>query len=433
MIARLLMLVLLLVAVPARAELVIELTRGVDNPVPIAVVPFGLSGTGFLPEDIGQIVSDDLVRSGQFRSLPRGDMLARPVREQDVFYRDWRAVGSEYLVIGSVTKTGDNAYDVLFQLHDVPRGTRLLSQRVPARNETLRDVAHYIADTVYEKITGVRGAFSTKLLYVTVERSQVAGRVRSRYGLQYADADGARPITVLDSSEPIMSPTWAPDGKKFAYVSFEDGRPAIYVQERATGRRDRLASFPGINGAPTWSPDGRHLALTLSRDGNPEIYLYDFALNDMKRLTDHPGIDTEPSWAPDGRSLVFTSSRSGGPQVYRLDIATRAVERLTFEGSYNSRARLLPDGRGLVMVHRDASNNFRIAVADLARGGLRILTESGLDESPSIAPNGAMAIYATKYKGQSVLAVTSIDGRVRFNLPARTGEVREPAWSPFLR
>lgn len=422
----------LVCALPVRAELTIQITRGVDNPVPISAVPFGLVGTRQLPEDIAQIVSDDLERSGQFRGIPRSDMLARPTREQDVFYRDWKIIGSDYLLIGSVTRTADNAYDVHFQLHDVAKGERLIAQRVPATTASLRDVAHYISDAIYERITGVRGAFSTKLLYVTVERFQAGGKVRSRFGLQYADADGARAVTVLESSEPIMSPTWSPDGRKFAYVSFEGGRPAIYVQERATGRRDRLASFPGINGAPAWSPDGRYLALTLSRDGNPELYLYDFELNDVRRLTNHAAIDTEPSWSPDGRSLVFTSSRGGGPQIYRLDIATLVVERLTFEGSYNARARVLPDGRGMVLVHRDPSDRFRIAVADTSRDTLRVLTDSVLDESPSVAPNGAMTIYATKHKGQSVLAASSIDGRVRFMLPARSGEVREPAWSPFL-
>lgn len=423
---------LLLCAQIAFADLTIEITQGVDNPVPVAVVPFGLSGDNRLSEDLAQVVSDDLVRSGQFRSVPRSDMLSRPAREQDVFYRDWKTIGSEYLVIGNVTKTAPDAYEVVFQLHDVARGKRLLSQRVPAAKTQLRAAAHYISDTVYEKITGVKGAFSTSLLYVTVERFKSAGKVHARYGLQYADADGARAVTVLESPEPIMSPTWSPDGRRFAYVSFEGGRPAIYVQEKATGKRDRIAAFTGINGAPAWSPDGRHMALTLSRDGDPEIYLYDMSGGDLKRLTTHPAIDTEPSWAPDGRSLVFTSNRSGGPQIYRLDIASLAVQRLTFEGDYNARGRLAPDGKSLLMVHRDPEQRFRIAVQNLERGTLLTLTDTTLDESPSIAPNGVMAVYATQGKGgKAVLAATSMDGRVRFVLPAKQGEVREPAWSPF--
>lgn len=422
----------LCLAVAARAELVIEVTQGVDNPVPVAVVPFGLAGSTFVPEDIAQVVGDDLVRSGQFRSIPRGDMLARPTREQDVFPRDWKAVGADYVVIGSVTKTGEDSWDILFQLHDVAAGRKLIAQRVPVTTTQLRDGAHYISDTVYEKITGVKGAFSTKLLYVTVERWKSAGTVKARFGLQYADADGGRAVTVLESQEPVMSPTWSPDGKQFAYVSFEGGTPAIYMQERATGKRRKISSFPGINGAPMWSPDGRYLALTLSRDDNPELYLYDLALNTTKRLTNHPGIDTEPSWSPDGKWLAFTSSRSGGPQIYRLDLDTLAVRRLTFEGSYNARARVLPDGRSLVMVHRDAQDRFRIATWDIERGLLNVLTDSHMDESPSVAPNGTMAIYATQYKGQAVLGAVSIDGRVKFRLPARQGQVREPSWSPFL-
>lgn len=421
-----------MVAAAARAEITIEITQSVANPVPVAAVPFGMVGTTFLPEDIARIVGDDLARSGQFRSIPAADMLSRPTREKDVFYRDWKAIGSDYLVIGSVTKSGADAYEVLFQLHDVVRGERMIAQRIPATTAQLRDVAHYISDAIYERITGVKGAFSTKLLYVTVERYKSAGKVKARYGLQYADADGGRALTVLESVEPIMSPTWSPDGKKFAYVSFESGRPAIYIQDRATGQRQKVSSFTGINGAPMWSPDGRSLALTLSRDGDAEIYLYTLAGGGLTRLTTHPAIDTEPSWAPDGKSLVFTSSRSGGPQIYRLDIATRAVQRLTFEGDYNARARLTPDGKALILVHRDKSDRFRIALANLEVGTMQVLTDSSLDESPSIAPNGAMVIYATQYKGQAVLAATSIDGRVRFRLPAKQGEVREPSWSPFL-
>lgn len=433
MIVRLVVLLSLLCLVaPVRAELVIELTSGVDNPVAVAAVPFGAAGGAYAGDDIAQIVADDLTRSGQFRSIPRTDMLARPTRGKDVHYRDWKAVAGDYLVIGTATQATPGNWSVLFELHDVAGGRLLVSKQYPAYPVSkMRDVAHAIADVVYEKITGVKGAFSTRLLYVTVDRYKAGNKVKARYGLQYADSDGARAITVLESGEPIMSPTWSPDGSRFGYVSFESGYPVIWLQETTTGKRERLASFPGINGAPSWSPDGRQLALTLSRDGNPEIYLYEIATKSLQRLTTHPGIDTEPSWAPDGKSLVFTSSRSGGPQVYRLDVATKAVERLTFDGNYNARGRLAPDGRTLVVVRRDEQDRFRIASVDLERGSVRVLTDSQLDESPSLAPNGAMAIYATQYNGQSVLAAVSIDGRVKFRLPAKKGEVREPAWSPF--
>ncbi len=416
----------------ARAELVIELTQGVDNPITVASVPFGITGGNFNIDDIAKIVGDDLARSGQFRALPRGDMLARPTRNKDVFYRDWKAVRSDYLIIGGVQQDESGGNTVRFELHDVAAGKALLAKSFPAYpSSKMRDVAHAISDMVYEQITGVKGAFSTRLLYVTVERSRTASGIRARYGLQYADSDGARAITVRESTEPLMSPTWSPDGTRFAYVSFEGGYPGIWIQQASTGQREKLASFPGINGAPAWSPDGRQLAVTLSRDGNPEIYLYDMTSHQMQRLTNHPAIDTEPSWSADGKSLVFTSSRSGGPQIYRLDISNQAVTRLTFDGNYNARGRLAADGRTLVMVHRDEQKRFRIATQDLERGGLRVLTDTILDESPSLSPNGAMVIYATQRDGKSVLSAVSVDGRVQFVLPARQGEVREPAWSPF--
>lgn len=421
----------LLLALSARAELNITISQGVDNPIPVAVVPFGLTGANFMPEDLAQIIANDLERSGQFDLLSRAEMLSRPTRESDVYYGDWQAAGSEYLLIGSTTKVGER-WEIQFQLHDVKQGRKLVAQAEAVGAGELRDVAHHIADIVYERITGVKGAFSTKLLYVTVDRYMSAGKVKSRFGLQYSDSDGARAQTVLESVEPIMSPTWSPDGGKFAYVSFETGRPAIYIRDVRTGKLEKLPSFVGINGAPAWSPDGKYLAMTLSRDGNPELYLFEFETRLLKRLTQHPAIDTEPSWTPDGKSLVFTSSRSGGPQIYRLDVATGAVQRLTYEGGYNARARVTPDGKGLIVVHRDDADRFRIALVDLERGTLQVLTDTSQDESPSIAPNGAMVVYATQQQGKAVLAATSIDGRIRLRLPARGEEVREPAWSPHL-
>lgn len=417
----------------SRAEITIEISQGIENPIPVAVVPFGVVGATFEPEDVAKIIGNDLTRSGQFSALPRDEMLGRPSREADVFYRDWQAVGSEYLVIGSITQRGADRWEIAFQLHDVKRGEKIHAQPVTASTAQLRDAAHYIADIIYERITGVKGAFSTKLLYVTVDRYKSGGKVKSRFGLQYADSDGARTVTVLESVEPIMSPTWSPDGKRFAYVSFETGRPAVYIQDRITGAREKLPSFVGINGAPDWSPDGRYLAMTLSRDGNPELYLFDFQTRDLRRLTVHSAIDTEPAWTPDGKGLVFTSSRSGGPQIYRLDIASGEVQRLTFEGSYNARARMTPDGKGLLLVHRDPYDRFRIALNNLERGTLQVLTEGEQDESPSLAPNGVMAVYATQYEGRAVLAAVSVDGRIKLRLPAKGEEVREPAWSPLLR
>ena len=411
----------------AAAELTIEIAKGVDNPTRIAVVPFGWKGSGGLPEDIAQIVSADLLRSGQFVALDRGDMLSLPQQRKEVFFRDWRVVKQEYLLVGSVSPSVNGGYRIQYELYDVYKQTRVLGEIVTGGLNTLRDVAHRISDKVYKEITGVEGSFSTRIVYVTVNRQVDANDL---FRLQMADADGYRAQTILESKEPILSPDWSPDGKKVAYVSFESRRPAVYIQDLITGQREKLPTYRGLNSAPSWAPDGKKLAMVLSRDGNAELYTVDLTTKALTRLTNHFGIDTEPSWAPDGKSLVFTSSRGGKPQIYRLTLATGKVQRLTFEGDYNARGRLSKDGRFLVMVHR-ANGVFHIAVQDLKRGDLHILTETKLDESPSIAPNGSMVIYATNYQNKGILAAVSVDGRVKFRLPSKFGEVREPAWSPF--
>ncbi len=411
----------------ARGEgLVIEITEGRDDAMPMAVVPFHVEGAS-PPEDMGRIIAANLERSGLFNPLPPEDMLSRPWPGEEIAWRDFRVLGSEYLLTGKVTELADDRFEVRYQLHDVQGQRRLLGEtyRPPARQ--LRDVAHAISDRVFEHLTGIEGAFSTRILYVTHDRN-----AQRPYQLQYADADGHRARTILRSNEPIMSPSWSPDGRKVAYVSFEgDGRPKIFVHELATSERRVVSSHRGINGAPSWSPDGRRLALTLSRDGQPEIYTLDLGSGELTRRTNHWSIDTEPRWLPDGNSLIFTSSRSGGPQIYRLNLADGSVRRLTFEGSYNARPDITPDGRHLVFVHRDGGG-FRIGVKDLERDTFNVVTETDLDESPSVAPNGTMVIYGTRHEGAGVLEAVSIDGRVRMHLPAKEGEVREPAWSPFL-
>ena len=419
-------LVVFLIAQQAHANLTIELTEGVDNPTRIAIVPFGWKGAGALPEDIAGVVTADLERSGQFLGLPKSNMLSLPQQEQQVHYRDWRVLNQEYLLIGNIVPA-PGGYKVQYELYDVYKQKRIMGEVVNTPSNQLRNLAHRISDNVYQKLTGVAGAFSTRIVYVTANRL-VDGK--DRFRLQLADADGHGAQTILDSNEPILSPDWAPDGKRIAYVSFETGRPAIYIHNLYTGQRQKIPSFRGLNSAPSWSPDGRKLALVLSRDGNPEIYILDIATRKFKRLTRHFGIDTEPSWAPDGKTLVFTSSRGGKPQIYRLTLATGAVQRLTFNGDYNARGRISLDGKYLLMVHR-SNGVFHIAVQDLKRNSIRILTDTKLDESPSIAPNGSMLIYATNYKNKGILAAVSIDGRVKFRLPSKYGNVREPAWSPF--
>ena len=408
----------------ARADLVIEVTRGVDNPTQIAVVPFGWSGSGFLPENISTLVSADLERCGQFAPLPEKNMpLSLPTQQSDVVFSDWRKYNMEYIVIGRIEAKDKDNYRVFFELYDI-QGQRQLFSKTASGG--LRDIAHYVSDQVYEALTGFRGHFSTQVVYV-----QSNGR--AKYQLLMADQDGARVREILNSVEPIMSPSWSPDGKEVAYVSFENQRPAIFRQEIKTGKRQQLTRFPGLNNAPAWSPDGKKMAMVLSKDDNPEIYIQNLETGELTRITNHFGIDTEPSWAPDGSSLVFTSNRGGQPQIYRITLSSGKLERLTFVGDYNARGRITPDGKHLVLVHRPkGSGVFHIAVMDLASSQLYSITETTrLDESPTVSPNGRMVMYATKDGNKGVLGEASLDGKVKVRLPAQSGDVREPAWSPF--
>ena len=414
----------------AGAELRIEITRGVDNAVKLAVVPFGWQGSGRLPLEVAEVIAADLGFSGRFETLPNAQMLSLPTKAEDIYPRDWEILGVEYLVIGRLTAAAAGPRVALsFELYDVARQAISLRQTLEGLPGQLRDMAHHVSDQVFEQLTGVPGVFSTRIVYVTV-----VGEGESReFRLNLADADGQRAEVLLRSPEPLLSATWSPDGKSLAYVSFEeDQRPAIYLHDLGTGERQKLTAFAGLNGAPAFSPDGRRLALVLSKDGNPDIYILDLHTKELQRVTRHYGIDTEPFWSPDGDALVFTSNRGGQPQIYQLRLADSEVQRLTFEGSYNAKPSLLPDGKGLVMVHR-REGVFHIALLELDRGRLSVLTETSLDESPTVAPNGAMLMYATQARGRGILAAVSIDGGVRFNLPATEGEVREPAWSPTKR
>ncbi len=408
-----------------RAELTIEITRGVADAIPVAVVPFAWGGRGHPPVDVARVVQQDLARSGRMKPLPEQDMLTRPTRPDTIQWRAWRALGQDYLVIGQLNEIGADQYEVQFFLFDVYKGEQLAGYRLPSRGHELRHTAHRIADIIYEKITGEPGAFATRIAYITVARE--GGRRIHR--LHIADADGFNPHTVVVSPEPLMSPSWSPDGESIAYVSFERHRPAIYIQTLATGKRVKIAEFPGINGSPAWSPDGNYLALTLSKDGSPDIYVLGLAAHQLKRLTRSFAIDTEPSWSPDGRRIVFTSDRGGGPQIYTISAQGGKPRRLTFEGSYNARATFSPDGKKLALVH--GGKEYRIGVLDLESGTLSVLTSGPLDESPSFAPNGSMILYATQAEGRGQLAAISVDGRVHQRIRAAEGDVREPAWSPF--
>jgi TolB protein len=422
-------LLLALPAAPASAELTVQILRGMAEAVPIVIVPFGWEGEDAAAWDVAATVQADLERSGRFRALPRSQLLEFPHQADGVDPSDWRMLKVDYVVVGKLLRIAGGRFELRYELVQVTTGERLLGAALPADEGALLPASHRVADAIYERILGVRGAFATRIAYVAVEGPATA---RS-YRLIVADADGGNERVVFNSPEPIMSPAWSQDGRSLAYVSFHSGLPAIYVQVLKTGEQVRVSARSGINSAPAWSPDGSQLAVALSRrDGNVDIYLLSLATQELQRLTDDPSIDTEPAWSPDGHSIYFTSDRSGAPQVYHLGLAAGdRPRRITFEGTYNARPRVSPDGRELAVVTLDRGA-YRIAAVNLENGGLRILSNGRLDESPSFAPNGADVIYASRDGGRGVLALVSIDGRIQQRLAASAGEVREPAWSPFL-
>lgn len=416
------------VSTAARAELVIEITQGAEHATPLAVVPFANRSTQALEDDIHQIIADDLRRSGEFEPLSVARMLSLPSVAEEVYYRDWKLLGQNYVLIGDIQFSElEQSYTVRYELFDVHQQVRVLGEKLSAGPGRLRDLGHHISDAVYETITGTRGIFSTQIAYVTLE---VLPTGVSEYRLQLSDADGKRARTLLKSVEPILSLAWSPDASNIAYVSFESGRPRIYIQNIVDGTRKIISDYPGLNGAPSWSPDGKYLAMTLSKDGNAEIYRYEMATKKLERLTNHYRIDTEASWSPKGNTIVFTSDRSGGPQIYWMGVDGQDQQRLTFEGKYNARPRYGEDAKTLFYVHQSDSG-FNIAKMDLETGVQTIMTETPLDESPSLSPNGRMLIYGTQRGRKGVLAVVSLDGQTKYFLPSVTGDVREPAWSPF--
>jgi TolB protein len=415
---------------PAQAQLKIEITSGVTDPVPIAVVPFARPGPADGGLDVAQVVEHDLQGSGRFRALARQRMPGTPTRFDDVAAAAWKGAGADYLVVGRVTAIDGGQVAVDFDLVNSLTGQKVVSQRFMGLPSALRNAAHRVSDVVYEKILGIKGAFATRIAYVAVDGQPPA----QSYQLIVADADGENQRLILQSRFPLMSPAWSPDGQWLAYVSFETKRSAVYVQLVRTGERRQVSARAGINGAPAWSPDGHKLALTLGgSNGNPDIYILDLSSQNLTRITDDPAIDTEPTWTPDGRSLYFTSDRAGGPQIYRIGTtAGEHPKRITFGGNYNARPRVSADGTLLAMVTLD-SGNYRIAVQDLASGNVRMLSKGRLDESPSFAPNGAMLIYAEREGNRGSLDTVSVDGLTGLRLRADQGEVREPAWGPFVQ
>lgn len=443
------------------AILDIEITQGIDTAVPIAIYPFDINTANVSNrevvareklEELTKVISSDLYRSGLFLpkmqntqvgNLPLNQLPASDLQRQEV----------EYVIRGYIEANPYDRYMVkfeligLYQLLDLksPRaepgeGSRLvaadLNDAVLYKNsfssssKYLRNLAHHISDLIYEKITGIRGVFSSKIAYVNVVWK---GNGKQEYILEVADSDGYNPQNLITSSEPIMSPTWSPKGDEIAYVSFMGNRSKIRVVNLSTGNTKTVTSFKGINGAPAWSPDGTKMALVLSQENTPKVYSLDLAANKLTQLTTGPAIDTEPRWAPDGRSIIFTSNRGGGPQIYRYTFKDKTIKRLTYDGSYNARASFTPDGNKLVMIHRgENEDGFKIAVQDLTTFNMDVLTNSSMDESPSVSANGQQIIYATKEGNRGILAEVSIDGRVKLKRPAQVGDVQEPAWSPYL-
>jgi len=412
----------------AAAVLTIEVNRGEISGIPIAIVPFSMVGASADVYQPADVIEGDLGLSGRFELISRATFLSMPHDLESVKFTDWRLIKSEALVIGKVINIGNEQYEVRFRLIDIFREQQLAGQKFVVSMHKLRRVFHHISDIIYKQLTGKNGAFDTKIAYVAVEESPP----NAYYYLQIADADGFNAKTILESTQPILSPSWSPDGHRVAYVSFEKKRSMIFIQNIWTGQRTRIAEYEGMNSAPAWSPDGRQVALTLSKDGNPEIYLFDLASKKLKRLTRHMAIDTEPAWSPDGRMIAFTSNRSGTPQIYQISVFGGTPRRLTFNGDYNAGPSYSRDGSSIVLI-TNQGNGYKIGLYSEKNKNVRELTHSRQDESPTFSPNGEIIMYATQSSGRNVLAAVSADGKVQQTLKFQKGSVREPAWSPLNR
>ena len=411
-----------LAACPVLAQLSIEITGAGANRIPIAIAPF--AGEAALPQGITAVMRADLERSGLFRALEVPPLVPQPTEASNVNYAEWKSRLADALVLGSVAARSDGRFEVRFRLYDVVKQSSIGGVAYTMSRDQLRATAHRIADYVYEKLTGEKGVFSTKIAYV-VKRG-------ARYELQVADADGANEQAMLVSNEPIISPAWSPNGKRIAYVSFQNKKPIVYVQDVEVPKQNVVANFKGSNSAPAWAPDGSKLAVALSRDGNSQIYLINPDGSNPRRLSSSGGIDTEPNFSSDGQWLYFTSDRGGSPQIYRMPAAGGEAQRITFEGSYNVSPRVSPDGKSLAYIMRNGGK-FQAALLDLNTRQVQVLTDSEFDESPSFAPNGRQILLATVIGGRGVLSAVSSDGRVKQRLTLSAGDVREPAWGPLVQ
>ena len=416
----LLLLGMLALSLAARAQLTIDITTSGGRQVPIAITP--MRGDTSQPQSVSEVIGADLARTGLFRLVNTAGVTPLPTEPSEVNFGDWGTRNAEALVIGKIEPVSEGRVEVRFRLFDVQKASQLASYSYVVAPAQLRATAHRIADVIYERLTGDKGVFSTKITYV-VKRGR-------RYELQVADADGFNAQSVLASQEPIMSPAWSPDGSRLAYVSFDQKKPVVVVQNLAQGTTRVVANFRGNNSAPAWSPDGRYLAVALSKDGLTQVYRIPSNGGDPERLTESGGIDTQPAYSPDGQTIAFTSDRGGSPQIYRMPASGGPAQRVTFEGSYNVGPRYSPDGKSMAFVQRDAGR-YRIASLEIATGQVQVLTDGNLDDSPSFAPNGKMVLYEAQVAGRGQLAAVSGDGRVRQRLTSAAGDVQDPAWGPM--
>ena len=425
---KLLLIPLLLIFLPSLfSQLRIEIRGGLENPISIAVVPLRWNLDSRQELFIHQIIKADLESFGEFDVIPPENMLSLPTKKEEVFYKDWRLLGTDYLVIGDINKSvTESDIEVSFLIFDVIRERIVHKGTVLGPIDSIRRVGHKVSDVIYEKVQGMPGIFSTQIAYI-----DKPSKFDQNYNLMISDIDGYESISLFSSPQPLMSPSWSPDKKNIAYVSFEEGTSRIFIQKLSNADRIGLKLEEGINSSPNWSPNGDKLSAVLSKTGNPDIFIYDLETSSWSQLTKHFGIDTEPDWSPSSKKILFTSNRSGSPQIYEVDTRSKRVKRITYEGTYNARGRYLPDGKSIVFVHR-SNGIFHIATQNLRSGKIRVLTDTSLDESPTVSPNGNVIIYATKSGDKDILAGITLDGKTKFIMPSLKGEAREPSWSPLI-
>ena len=427
MLKKFLIIPLIIYSTNFHSQLRIEIKGGIQDPVSIAIVPLKWNTNLSQREYIHKVIKSDLESFGEFKVLPPENMLSLPTAKEEVFYKDWRMLGVDYLVIGTISSEESKDEIIAdYIIFDVIREKVIHRGNVIGPVQTLRKIGHRISDKIYSRIQGIPGIFSTKIAYIDKPSED-----DPNYNLRISDLDGYDSLSLFSSPQPLMSPSWSPDRENIAYVSFEEGTSRIFLQKLTTAERRGLKLELGINSSPNWSPNGDKISAVLSKTGNPDIFIYDLQTDKWTQLTNHFGIDTEPDWSPNSKKILFTSNRSGSPQIYEANLRNNKVKRLTFEGTYNARGRYLPNGKGIVFVHR-RNGIFHIATQVLKTGKIRILTDTFLDESPTVSPNGNVIIYATKDAGKDTIAGITIDGKTKFIMSSIKGEAREPAWSPLI-